>query len=669
MSPHWTQNYKLTWLSLRITPWPIHQVWNVLTYLGYILFFFLTISLFFQFGAIIFIGATPVAILGIFLRYLYLRNNAASRAQAVQAHRHVKELSHYVHEQERISKALQKSEEQFRNAFDYAAIGMALASPAGYWLRVNRAMLDIVGYTEDELLSTHFQEIACKEDLPALAVQLGQLVAQIVPTCQLEIRFIHKHGDLRQILLSVSLVRDINMTPLHFIFQAQDITNRKRVEEQLLYDAFHDALTGLPNRALFMDRLNQTLSRAQRQSQANFAVLFLDFDRFKVVNDSLGHAIGDKLLLQISERLRAAMRASDSVARLGGDEFVMLIEEFANLQEVTQIAERLQRELARPFQIDGHEVFSTVSIGIAPGSVRYTRADELLRDADTAMYQAKRLGRARYEIFEDTMHERAMQLLQIETDLRRAVKRSEFRLFYQPIVSLATGQIVGLEALVRWQHPERGMIAPMDFIPIAEETGLIVPIGQWVLTQACRQLLAWQQRGLVGTDGWVSVNLSARQLTQPDLVKQVEKTLWQTGLEPSCLKLEITESAVMENSERVVEVMHRLDALGVLLSMDDFGTGYSSLSYLHSFPFTSLKIDRSFINRMNGNEESFEIIKTIIALAQNLKMEVIAEGIETSEQIAHLQALNCQCGQGYYFSRPLDTQAIDQLLDKAPVAQ
>jgi diguanylate cyclase (GGDEF)-like protein/PAS domain S-box-containing protein len=668
MSPHWTENYKLTSLSLRTAPWTVHQLWNVLTYLGYILFFFLTISLFFQFGAIVFIAAIPVAILGFFLRYLYLRNTTTLRAQAVQARRHVEELSHYVHEQERISKALQKSEEQFRNAFDYAAIGMALASPTGYWLQVNRAMLDIVGYSEDELLTTHFQEIAYTKDLPVLAVQLGQLVAQVVPTCQLEIRFRHKHGDLRQILLSVSLVRDTYMTPLHFIFQAQDITNRKRVEEQLLHDAFHDALTGLPNRALFMDRLSHTLSRAQRQSSANFAVLFLDFDRFKVVNDSLGHAIGDKLLLQISERLRTGMRASDSVARLGGDEFVMLIEELADLREATQIAERLQQELARPFQIDGHEVFSTVSIGIAPGSPRYTRADELLRDADTAMYQAKRLGRARYEIFEDSMHERAMQLLQIETDLRRAVERSEFRLFYQPIVSLATGRLVGLEALVRWEHPEHGMVAPMDFIPIAEETGLIVPLGQWVLKQACRQLLVWQERGQVGADCWVSVNLSARQITQPDMVKQVEKTLQETGIVPSCLKLEITESAVMENSERVIEVMHRLDALGVLLSMDDFGTGYSSLSYLHSFPFTSLKIDRSFITRMNGNEESFEIIKTIIALAQNLKMEVIAEGIETPEQVTHLQALNCQCGQGYYFSRPLDIHALDNLLDTTPVA-
>jgi diguanylate cyclase (GGDEF)-like protein/PAS domain S-box-containing protein len=658
MSPHWTENYKLIWA----TPWTMHQLWNVLTYLGYLFFLLFTIRLFFQFGAVVFAGAVPVAVFGLFLRYLYIRNTAAARAQASQARRHVAELSHFIHEQQRIGKALQKSEEQFRNAFDYAAIGMAMVSPSGQWLKVNRALSEIVGYSEDELLSARFQEIACKDDLAGLAVQLGQLVARVVPTCQLEIRFTHKHGELRQILLSVSLVRDSNRTPLHFIFQVQDITERKRVEEQLLHDAFHDALTGLPNRALFMDRLSHTLSRAQRHPDFKFAVLFLDFDRFKVINDSLGHIIGDKLLLQISERLRASMRASDSVARLGGDEFVMLIEELADIQEATQIAERLQQELARPFQIDGHEVFSTVSIGIAQGLPHYGRADELLRDADTAMYQAKRFGRARYEIFEAAMHERAMQLLELETDLRRAIERSEFRLFYQPIVSLASGQMVGLEALVRWQHAERGMIAPVDFIPIAEETGLIVPLGQWVLEEACRQLLLWQQGGQIGADCWVSVNLSARQLTQPDLVERVEKTLRQTGLMASCLKLEITETAVMENSERAIAVMHRLDELGVLLSMDDFGTGYSSLSYLHSFPFTSLKIDRSFISRISGNEESVEIIKTIIALAQNLKLEVIAEGIETPEQAAHLQNLNCQCGQGYYFSRPLDTKAMGNLL-------
>jgi diguanylate cyclase (GGDEF)-like protein/PAS domain S-box-containing protein len=411
MSPHSPKHGMVKPASVRFAPWTTHQVGNGLTYLGYGLFFILTAFFLPKFGATIFIGAVPIAFFGLFTQRMYKRNIAASRAQAAQARRRVEELSHYITEQERIGKALQKSEEQFRNAFDYAAIGMALVSTAGHWVQVNRALSEILGYTEDELVAVQPQKLAHEEDLAALAMQLERLLAQETPHCQLDIRFTHKNGERRWILLSASMVRDTNLTPLHFIFQLQDISDSKRAEEQLLHDAFHDALTGLPNRALFMDRLSHALSRAQRHPAWNFAVLFLDFDRFKVVNDSLGHSVGDKLLFQIAERLRQETRASDSVARLGGDEFVMLVEEIDDMQEAAQIAARLQFALARPFLIDGHEISSTVSIGIAPGSPRYTQPDELLRDADTAMYQAKRLGRARFEIFEEATHERAVSLL------------------------------------------------------------------------------------------------------------------------------------------------------------------------------------------------------------------------------------------------------------------
>ncbi len=363
--------------------------------------------------------------------------------------------------------------------------------------------------------------------------------------------------------------------------------------EKLLYDALHDALTGLPNRTKFNELLSEAIKNSQRLSSSRFAVLFLDLDRFKVINDSLGHFLGDKLLKTVSERLKKHVRPHDVVARFGGDEFTVLLNNIKEPRNVIEISERLQREISVPFKIDGHEIFTSVSIGITFFDSRYERSEDILRDADTAMYQAKVDGKARCKVFEPQMHATNLNLLQIENDLRRAIERNEFKVYYQPIVNFETNRVSEFEALIRWEHPEQGLISPLDFIPLAEETGLIVPIGKWVLEESCRQIVQWQEKSPAPLS--ISVNLSAKQLMHSDIAGQIKEIIEETGINPRRLKLEITESAVMENAEVALQILSELCALGVRISSDDFGTGYSSLSYLHRFPFDRLKIDRSFI--------------------------------------------------------------------------
>jgi diguanylate cyclase (GGDEF)-like protein len=442
----------------------------------------------------------------------------------------------------------------------------------------------------------------------------------------------------------------------------KEVAERKQIEEQLLHNAFHDGLTGLANRALFMDHLQLALGRARRHETYQFAVLFLDLDRFKVINDSLGHMAGDRLLVEIARRLERVMRPGDTVSRFGGDEFAVLLDDLGEADEAASVAGRLQRELAAPCDIDGQEAFTTVSIGIALSLTGYQRPEELLRDADTAMYRAKQLGKARHEVFDQVMHARAMDLLSLERDLRRALERGELFLQYQPIVSLGGGELRGFEALVRWQHPERGLIPPAKFIPIAEETGLIIPIGKWVLAEACRQMSLWQRLTPAGRPLPINVNLSCKQFMQPDLLEQVREVLRETGLDARSLKLEITESVVMDNIETATRTLEQLRALGVELGIDDFGTGYSSLSYLQRFPVGTLKIDRSFISRITESDGTAEIVRTIMKLAQTLGMEVVAEGVETERQRAQLKALECEFGQGYYFSRPMDSDAAEAFI-------
>jgi diguanylate cyclase (GGDEF)-like protein len=446
----------------------------------------------------------------------------------------------------------------------------------------------------------------------------------------------------------------------------QDIAERRRAQEQLLHNVFHDGLTGLPNQALFMERLRLALERAKRRQDYLFAVLFLDLDRFKVVNDSLGHMVGNQLLIAIARRLEAVLRSVDTVARFGGDEFTILLEDIEDISTAIHLAERIQEALALPFNLNENEVFTNASIGIVLSSRNYDQPEHLLRDADIAMYRAKTLGKARYKVFNTTMHNRAVVLLQLETDLRRAIKREEFRIYYQPIVSLVTGRIIGFEALVRWHHPERGLISPMEFIPVAEETGMIVFIGQWVLHEACRQMHTWQAQFPTTPPLIINVNLSGKQLTQPDLIKQIDQVLHNTRLDARSLKLEITESVIIDNTESAIAMLSQLRTLNIELQMDDFGTGYSSLSYLHRLPINTLKIDRSFISNIGIRGENLEIVRAIVKLAHSLNMDVTAEGIETVEKLSQLRALRCDRGQGYFFSRPLESKAVEVLLATEP---
>lgn len=442
-----------------------------------------------------------------------------------------------------------------------------------------------------------------------------------------------------------------------------DMTEQRKVREQLSYQAFHDALTGLPNRLLFIDRLTQAIERLKRHQDTRFAVLFLDLDRFKLVNDSLGHPIGDQLLIAIAARLEGCLRASDTIARLGGDEFAILLEDIQDVSDACRAAERIIQELNVPFNLDAQQVFTTVSIGIVLGFSHHDQVEDLLRNADIAMYRAKALGKARYEVFDAIMHAQAKALLQLENDLRRAMDNCEFEVYYQPIISLSTNKLIGFEALVRWRHPKRGLISPAEFIPIAEETGLILEIDLWVLQEACYQTQLWQQQfANFNQPLTISVNLSSKHFTRSDLVEQILQVLEETGLNASSLKLEITETVIIDNPESATTILAQLKALGIGLSIDDFGTGYSSLSYLHRFPFDIMKIDRFFINRLDKESESLEIVRTIMMLAQNLSMVVIAEGVETSEQLNKLQELRCEYAQGYFFAPPLSQDAAESLI-------
>ena len=502
------------------------------------------------------------------------------------------------------------------------------------------------------------------DDLPAVQAALSAHLNGRSEDFESEYRMRHSGGGYRWVLTRGLAVRDESGEAYRMAGSQSDITARKMAEERLLHDAFHDHLTGLPNRALFMDRLGMAIAHAKRRLSYTYAVLFIDLDRFKNVNDSLGHSVGDELLIAVARRLESCLRPGDTVARLGGDEFTILLDEVADVDQAVHVAQRLHREMALPFKVQGHEVFVTMSLGITLGAGgHYDRPEEVLRDADTAMYGAKTSGKARDAVFDYRMHDRAVALLELETDLRRAVERSEFVIYYQPIVSLASGKIDAFEALLRWRHPRRGLLSPDSFVPVAEDTGLIVPIGWWVLHEACRQLADWQALPWTGENLAVTVNLSGKQFMQADLVERVEEILRTTGIRAGSLRLEMTESTIMEQADEAVEKLLALRRLGVKLYIDDFGTGYSSLSYLHRLPVDALKIDRSFISEMDSEAERAEIVGTIVTLARTLRMDVAAEGIETAEQVSRLRALACHYGQGYFFSEPLGSVAAGGLIE------
>ena len=436
----------------------------------------------------------------------------------------------------------------------------------------------------------------------------------------------------------------------------------RKYRDQLLHDAFHDSLTGFPNRSLFLDRLQHAMVVAKRKHGYQFGVLFLDLDGFKVVNESLGHGMGDELLAGVGQRLRSSIRPEDTIARLGSDEFGILLEDISGDGNAVFVTQRIREAMARPFEVAGHEVFATCCIGIALSSRGLETPEQMLRDAETALHQAKAKGRAHSVIFESGMHEHAVTRLQVEMDLRRAVERGEFEPFYQPIVTTKDRKVVGFEALVRWNHPVRGMVGPGEFIQVAEETGIIVHIDRQVLRRACEQMKQWMDERRSNHLSFVSVNLSNRQLLQSDVVEHIEKVIRETGIDPRCLKLEITENVIFDRPDAAVALLSRLRHLGVQLYIDDFGTGYSSLSYLHRLPINGLKIDRSFISRIGEPEGNHAIIRTILTLAQDLQIEAIAEGIETEQQREHIESLRCRYAQGYLFSRPL---ASNEAIEKA----
>lgn len=435
---------------------------------------------------------------------------------------------------------------------------------------------------------------------------------------------------------------------------------------QLLEMALHDSLTGLPNRALLMTDLRRSIHQAKANLNYQFAVLFLDCDRFKVVNDSLGHLVGDELLILIAHRLSCYVKPQNTLARLGGDEFAILLTEIPNFHDVTTLSDQILQCFSQPFNLERHEIFMNASIGIVIGNCEYNEPEYLLRDADTAMYRAKALGKGQYHLFDPVMHTAALERLQLETDLCRGIEQEELVVHYQPIVSLITGRISGFEALVRWRHPKRGLIPPGLFIPIAEETGLITAIGYWVLSESCHQLRTWQQQNSIDPNLFVSVNLSVKQFAQPNLLEQIDQVLEHSQLSPDCLKLEITESAIMDNHQDVATILKELRKRRILISIDDFGTGYSSLSYLHSFPVDTLKIDKSFVQRLNLTSENIGLIPVIISLAKTMNMNVIAEGIELPEQLKILRELNCGLGQGYFFAKPLPGEELINLLSLTP---
>jgi diguanylate cyclase (GGDEF)-like protein/PAS domain S-box-containing protein len=564
--------------------------------------------------------------------------------------------------------ALRSSEERYALAVQGANDGLFdwdLQTDSVYYSPRWKKML---GFTETEIGTSprEWLDRVHPADTPAFTRKLNAHLSGSSEQFRFEHRMRSADGSWIWVLTRGLAIVNGDGTPSRMAGSQSDITARKVAEEKLQHDALHDDLTGLANRVLFMDRLACSLAEQERGTDTGFAVLFFDLDRFKNVNDSLGHALGDKLLVGISRRLEHYLRPGDTVARIGGDEFAILLNRVNDVPGAIHVAERIQELLGMTFSIEGNEVFVTASIGIAHSATGYQSPDEIMRDADIAMYRAKSAGKARYEVFDRDMHQSAVALLKLETELRLGVQNNSFIMHYQPIVDLGNERIVGFEALVRWQHPERGIVMPSNFIAIAEETGLIVPLGWWVLEESCRQTHRWQDRFPTSPPLFVSVNVSGKLFMKRGMVRRLAEILQATRLEPESLRLEVTENVVLEHVDTALENLEQLRNLGIQLSIDDFGTGYSSLSYLQRFHYDQLKIDRSFVSRLGHGSDSHAIVETILGLANNLGIGVVAEGVETAEQAARLRQMACPHGQGFWFSEPITASAASDLLAAGP---
>ncbi len=577
---------------------------------------------------------------------------------------------------QRIRRQLAERDQLFQLITENAADMIAVVDGTGQRIYNSPAYQHVLGYSAEELKTTSSIEQVHPDDR-ARVLEAAHKARSSGQGQRLEYRIRHKDGSWRILESTASAVRNQKGETEKLVIVNRDISERKRAEEMLAHSAFHDGLTNLPNRALFLDRLQRAFVLSKRHTDYKFAVLFIDIDEFKVFNDSLGHTVGDEVLVQIGKRLTASLREVDTIARpqlgtapkddtlarVGGDEYTVLLEDIRNPSDAIRVAERLQNRLAAPFSAHGYDIVVTASVGIALSTAVCAHAEDLLRDANIAMYRAKRTGKARCEVFDTAMHAGAVRRLELETELRKSLELGGFRTHYQPIISLKTGRITGFEALTRWQHGDR-LLSPAEFIAVADETGLIIPMNRLLLREACEQLRSWQSQFPAEPPLTMSVNVTSKEFASPHLAKGIGETLKQTGLDPNHLQLEITETIAMGDPEKAAFVLAELKGLGVRLSVDDFGTGYSSLSRLQQFPVDSLKIDRAFISCMDSDVDSDKIVRIIIMLAQNLGLVTVAEGTETEEQVNQLKALDCGFAQGYYFSRPADHQAISDLLLK-----
>ena len=594
------------------------------------------------------------------LHYFFRQQEAAEavRQAGAEAIEREKELA------ERHVRELEASERRFHSAFTHASIGMALLSFEGRILQVNPALRSLVGRPGDELVMQPIQDIIYADDREMLDQQLGLVNGSEFEGFAIELRCGHSNGEAVWVAAHCSFFSEPGASAPCLILQVQDITARRRAEEGLHHIAFHDSLTGLPNRRRFHEYLSQAVKLALADEREAFAVMFLDFDRFKLINDSLGHSAGDEFLVQVSHRIRDSLRPGDIVARLGGDEFGVLVRKLEHERGAVSLAERLMEAMRKPFLVAGTELMTSASIGITFSALGYTSPEDVLRDADTAMYKAKGAGKARYALFDASLHTEVANRLRLEGDLRRAIDERRLTVAYQPVCELASGRISGFEALVRWQHPQDGTISPTAFLPIAEEAGLMLRLTDFVMHCACRQLREWQQLSPACEELTMNVNVSGHDLAHAAFVARVTKALVESGIQPKHLCLELTENILMSRLEGALPLLGELQRLGVTLAIDDFGTGYSSLSHLSTLPIDCLKIDRSFVSRLQTSANEAAVVRSIILLGSSLGKAVVAEGIETQPQLEQLREMGCRLGQGFLMARPMTAQAITAHLNQ-----